>query len=278
MDAAFIGNMFLKSSFNFIEWKKFLCVALLLAGTVATTQAAQSVTLAWNPSSGSSVVGYRVYYGTSSGTYTTSVDVGNNTTVTLSNLTAGATYYFVVKAYDSGGLESVASNEASGLVTGALTVVLSTPGSSTNFNGPAVITLSATAAEIGGSVAKVEFYSGAVKLSESTSTPFTTQWVAQPGNYALSAVAYDSTGAVVQSGPVSVTVTHPAISAMQRMTDGSYQLTLTAAPGRSNSVYVSTDLQTWTLLTTVMNTTGTLAVVDPQAVNVTRRFYRMVAN
>jgi hypothetical protein len=58
------------------------------------------------------LAGYKVHMGTSSGNYTTVVDIGNVTTYTVSNLAPG-TYYFVVTAYDSSNIESGFSNEAS---------------------------------------------------------------------------------------------------------------------------------------------------------------------
>jgi fibronectin type III domain protein len=98
----------------------FKCVRFFLAATLlsvvpflaaTTSQAAQSVTLAWNPSSGPNLAGYRVHEGTFSGVYIRTIDVGNRTTATISNLTAGFTYYFVVSAYNTAGVESAPSNE-----------------------------------------------------------------------------------------------------------------------------------------------------------------------
>ncbi|MFO1477825.1 MAG: Ig-like domain-containing protein [Verrucomicrobiota bacterium] len=74
--------------------------------------AAQSVTLAWDASSDTNVVGYRVYYGVASRTYTNMVDVGNTTTATITNLADGTTYYFAATAYNGVGLESDYSNES----------------------------------------------------------------------------------------------------------------------------------------------------------------------
>jgi hypothetical protein len=58
------------------------------------------------------LAGYKVYYGTSSGSYTRIIDVGNVTTYTINNLSSG-TYYFAVTAYDIQQIESSYSSEVS---------------------------------------------------------------------------------------------------------------------------------------------------------------------
>lgn len=69
-----------------------------------------TATLSWNPVS-PPLTGYKVYYGTTSQTYSPSVDVGN-TTSTMISLPIGTTYYFALTAYNSGG-ESGFSQEVS---------------------------------------------------------------------------------------------------------------------------------------------------------------------
>ena len=83
-------------------------IVSFLVGSLSQAQTPQSVTLAWDPSPDPTVVGYLVYYGNSSGNYTQSFDVGNATTATVSNLTAGQ-YFFVVTSYNSAGVESAPS-------------------------------------------------------------------------------------------------------------------------------------------------------------------------
>ncbi len=69
------------------------------------------VTVAWDANPEPAVRGYVIYYGTSPGNYTQSVDVGNSTSCVISGLQAGATYYMAVTAYDDSRDESGFSNE-----------------------------------------------------------------------------------------------------------------------------------------------------------------------
>ena len=82
-------------------------------GLSVTAPVSYSVTLAWNRSPDSNVIGYRVYYGPASGIYTNAIDVGNVTTNTVPGLTGGVTCFFAVTAYNAIGLESDFSTEIS---------------------------------------------------------------------------------------------------------------------------------------------------------------------
>jgi hypothetical protein len=97
------------------------------------------VGLAWDPSPDTNVTGYTIYWGTNNGNtessaanatvdYTSRLDVGNQTTATLTNLTAGSTYHFVVTAYTADGVESLPSNEVIYTVPGLLHLTLSLAG------------------------------------------------------------------------------------------------------------------------------------------------------
>jgi len=72
-----------------------------------------SVTLTWPASTNPSVMGYKVYYGTSSGVYGYVLNVGKATTATISNLVGGTTYYFLVDTYSALGANSPYLNEVS---------------------------------------------------------------------------------------------------------------------------------------------------------------------
>lgn len=83
-----------------------------LAFAVLSAFAAQ-VNLAWDASTSTSVAGYNIYYGVASGSYTSKLSVGNQTSSTVTGLSEGKTYYFAVTARDASGKESARSNEIS---------------------------------------------------------------------------------------------------------------------------------------------------------------------
>jgi len=85
-----------------------MCVFRLLASGAPP----QSVTLFWNPGASTSVVaGYSLHYGTATGHYTGQIDAGLATSMAVTNLQPGGTYYFAMTAYTSSGEESGYSNE-----------------------------------------------------------------------------------------------------------------------------------------------------------------------
>ncbi len=92
-------------------YKKVLlgCISIIALLFTSTWAFAAQVTIAWDPVPG--VDGYKVYYGTSSRVYQNTVDVGNVTTFTLSNLDSGKVYYLAVTSYENGGVESDFSEE-----------------------------------------------------------------------------------------------------------------------------------------------------------------------
>jgi len=87
------------------------CFAMLPISASATG----SVTLAWNPSTSTNVVGYDINCGLASGDYTNTfyVDGANSTNTTITGLVEGATYYFAAVAVNAVGVASPFSNEIS---------------------------------------------------------------------------------------------------------------------------------------------------------------------
>ncbi len=83
--------------------RPLLFAALLALFSAPASASAASVKLTWNANGESGITGYKVKYGTTSGSYTNTVSVGNVLTYTLSSATVGQTYYFVVVATNTTG-------------------------------------------------------------------------------------------------------------------------------------------------------------------------------
>ena len=88
------------------------CSLLILILSYPPVAIAGEATLSWNANSEPDLAGYKVYYGTSSGQYGTPIDVGNQTTHSLSGIPVGE-YFFAVSAYDTSGNQSGFSTEVS---------------------------------------------------------------------------------------------------------------------------------------------------------------------
>ena len=69
------------------------------------------MTLTWSPSSDPVVAGYNIYYGGASGIYTNKTSAGLASSLIISNLASGSTYYFAATTYSAAGAESAFSSE-----------------------------------------------------------------------------------------------------------------------------------------------------------------------
>ena len=88
-----------------------LFLGILVAAIQSPVFATGSATLMWNSSADPTVVGYKIYYGAASKTYTNMVPVGSATNVTVIGLVGETTYYFAATAYNATGIESPFSSE-----------------------------------------------------------------------------------------------------------------------------------------------------------------------
>jgi hypothetical protein len=78
---------------------------------IGSPQGPGIITLTWTLSTSGDVASYKVYRGTSSGNYTTTINAGNTNSFVNTGLTTGTTYFFVVTAVSASGVESPFSNE-----------------------------------------------------------------------------------------------------------------------------------------------------------------------
>jgi chitinase len=169
----------------------------LIAGIIATSVFAAQVTLAWDPNSESDLAGYRIHYGTASGSYSVHIDVHNVTTYTVTGLTNGQTYYLAATAYDSAGNESGYSNQVNYTVPTATNGVPSAPATPSGPTSAVVnvaVTFSTSATDPNGDSLEYRYdWSGGV-LSNWAAASQSHSW-STAGQYVVKAQARDSQGA-----------------------------------------------------------------------------------
>ncbi|QHT70947.1 PKD domain-containing protein [Rhodocytophaga rosea] len=87
------------------------------------------------------------------------------------------------------------------------TVALTSPVNNASFTAPTSITLAATATDTDGTISKVEFYQGSIKLGEDLSSPYEFTWSnVSAGSYQITAKAIDNLNAVTTSTVVNISV------------------------------------------------------------------------
>src|SRR3989441_24250 len=228
------------------------CVLTVLCSLAPAVANAAQVALAWDANTDPDLAGYKLYYGLSSGSYQSSVDVGNVTSYTLSGLLDGRIYYFAATAYNLSLAESGFSNEVSKAIADVTppTVSISAPANGVTVSGTAV-TVSASASDNVG-VAGVQFKLDGVNLgAEDTVAPYSATWnttLATSGTHSLTAVARDAAGNTATAVGVSVTVandtTPPVISSVSAFNISSAAATITWATNEAGDSQVDYGLTT----------------------------------
>ena len=172
-------------------------------------------------------------------------------------------------------LRGVKSNEP------ALPVVLLTsPSSGGTFNVPALISINAIAGMAGGTIEKVEFYSGTTKIGEASSSPYSITWNASgAGTYSLTAKAISSSNLTGISAPSVVTVKGPqaanAILTPLSVTSAGFRFRVTGEAGITYRIQSSQDNKLWFTIGSVTLTGDTAEFVDATPGG-THKFYRLV--
>jgi chitinase len=197
---------FKKSSRNLLFF--FVLLSALLISLLAR---AEEVTLAWNANTETDLAGYKIHYGTSSCTYTTSLDVHNVTTYTVTGLSAGQTYFFAASAYNASGLQSGHSNEVSHTIpaTNAAPSTPSPPSGPSSAMVNTALAFTTTATDPNGHVLAYRYDWGDGVESNWGGPGQSHSW-STAGQYNVKAQARDSLGALSEwSAAAVIAITSP---------------------------------------------------------------------
>ena len=131
------------------------------------------------------------------------------------NVTNGGTYTVTAVATDNVGATNT-STPINVVIYGTSTtptnqapvVSLTSPANGTSVVAPATFTLTASASDADGSIAKVDFYNGTTLLFSDNASPYSYSWTnVSAGSYSISVKATDNLGLVTTSTAVTVTST-----------------------------------------------------------------------
>ncbi|HYT58842.1 MAG TPA: tandem-95 repeat protein [Haliangiales bacterium] len=183
------------------EWLGILGTIVILAASGFPAQAGQNVTLAWNASPDTNVVGYILYYGLVGGGATNSLDAANQLTATVSNLNPGTVEFFFATAYNAQRTESLPSNLINYTVPGTNTAPTITSISNRTVNEDT------SSGAISFTVGDAETAAGSLIVSGSSSNPT----LVPNGNIVFGGSGASRTVTVTpaanQSGTATITVT-----------------------------------------------------------------------
>lgn len=135
-------------------------------------------------------------------------DASSPYSITWTPSVAGS-YNLTAVATDNVGATTTSSATSLTVVANALPVVtLTSPTSGSSFTAPASMTISASASDADGTVAKVDFYANGALLGSDATSPFSFAWSGvSAGNYSLTAIATDNLGAAsTVSGAIPIVV------------------------------------------------------------------------
>src|SRR5262245_59054651 len=88
-----------------------ICLAAVWACVSVGAAQAGTLTVAWDANTEPDLAGYLVSIGTLSGQYTSTIDVGRQTSYQFAEPDSSVAYYFAVRAYNSSGLIGQYSTE-----------------------------------------------------------------------------------------------------------------------------------------------------------------------
>ncbi|MFN3402974.1 MAG: Ig-like domain-containing protein [Cytophagaceae bacterium] len=137
----------------------------------------------------------------------------NSSTYSSTTLTNGQTVTCVITSNATCASPATSTSNSITMVVNsnmAPSVSITSPSNNATFTAPATMSISANATDSDGSISKVEFFNGSLKLGEDLTSPYTFSWNSVPaGTYNLTARATDNNGAVTTSSAITVIVRSP---------------------------------------------------------------------
>jgi hypothetical protein len=149
-------------------------------------------------------------------------------------------------------------------------VTLTAPAAGTSFNAGEDIVLAATATDSDGTITKVEFFEGGNLINTDPLTPFGVLWFDVPrGNYSLTAVATDNSGATRASATVLISVVDAAVPLLVNA-GSDFTVTLPATGSLSTATATGNAISqvTWSKVTGA----GTVSFANANHTNTTATF------
>jgi hypothetical protein len=132
--------------------------------------------------------------------------------ITWSNVAAGSYMVTAVATDNRGATSTSAAVSVTVSANQPPQVSITSPAAGASFGEPATITVAANAIDPDNGVARVEFFAGATSLGVATAPPYQVRWPNAPaGQYSLTALATDASGATTRSGAVAITVSSAAV-------------------------------------------------------------------
>ncbi|PVY38664.1 Ig-like domain-containing protein, partial [Pontibacter virosus] len=128
------------------------------------------------------------------------------------------TYKITAKAFDNLGLTTTSAEVEVTVVTSVNqvpVVAITSPKQNATFTAPANVVIDAEASDPDGSVAKVEFFSGDIKLGEDDTSPYSYTWAGVvAGTYQITARAIDNRNGTTTTEFITITVSEQVNQAL----------------------------------------------------------------
>jgi len=256
--------------------RRFLLYLAICAGfwslIEVPSEGVTSLTVMWNKSPDTNVQGYKLYYGTTSQQYTSSIVAGNVTNALVAGITPGVTYYFAATSYNAAGWESSYSPEISytvplaspaGTVTNAALSSAASTASGFNFS------VNGTATSLYVVVASTNLTYWMAVATNASPFVFTDRNASKYSRRFYKAIL---ASAYVPQAASSQPAIFPPLSS-PKSAPGGFTFTVNNTVGSPYVIAASTNLTYWVAIGT---NTAPFTFTDTNSSKYSRRFYKVI--